>query len=56
MRALLRRNRPENGWQVLVVFLVYAAILVLLSLPFVLLKWPSSMGWMMWPYDTWPFG
>jgi protein-S-isoprenylcysteine O-methyltransferase Ste14 len=54
MRVLLRRDRPENGWQVLVVFLVYAAILVLLSLPFVLLKWPSSMGWMVWPYDTWP--
>jgi hypothetical protein len=56
MRVLLGRDRPENGRQVLVVFLVYAAILVLLSLPFVLLKWPSSMGWMVWPYDTWPFG
>jgi len=56
MRALFKRDRPENGWQVLVVFLAYAAILVLLSLPFVLLKWPSSMGWMTWPYDTWPFG
>ena len=55
MHALLKRDRPENGRQVLVVFLAYAAILVLLSLPFVVLKWPSSMGWMTWPYDTWPF-
>lgn len=56
MRVLLKRNRPENGLQVLVVFLVYSAILVLLSLPFVVLKWPSSMGWLLWPYNTWPFG
>jgi protein-S-isoprenylcysteine O-methyltransferase Ste14 len=55
MRALLNRDQPENGWQVLVVFLAYAAILVLLSLPFVVLKWPSSMGWMVWPYNAWPF-
>jgi protein-S-isoprenylcysteine O-methyltransferase Ste14 len=56
MRVLLRRDRPENGRQVLAVFLAYAAILVLMSLPFVLFKWPSSLGWMMWPYDAWPFG
>ena len=56
MRALLKQDRPENGAQVLVVFLAYAAILVLLSLPFVALKWPSSMGWMEWPYSSWPFG
>jgi hypothetical protein len=55
-RVLLGRDRPENGWQVLGVFLVYEALGVLLSLPFVLFKWPSSMGWMVWPYDAWPFG
>ena len=55
MRVVLKRERPENGKQVLLVFVVYAAILILLSLPFVVFKWPSSMGWMVWPYNMWPF-
>ena len=55
MRVVLKRDRPEKGVHVLRVFVVYAAILILLSLPFVVFKWPSSMGWMAWPYDVWPF-
>jgi len=31
-------------------------LLILFSLPFVVLKWLSSMGWMVWLYHTWAFG
>ena len=36
-------------------FLVYAGILILLSLPFVLLYLPGSLGWTEFPYNVWPF-
>ena len=49
LRLLLKKDRPENRWELLLTFLVYAAILVLLSLPFALLDWPSGCGWMGWP-------
>ena len=50
LRLLLRKDRPENRWELLT-FVVYAAILVSLSLPFVLLDWPPGRGWMDWPFD-----
>ncbi|MDH5704233.1 MAG: DUF1295 domain-containing protein [Aigarchaeota archaeon] len=55
IRILLKKDRPENGKEIIVTFLVYAAILVLLSLPFVILNWPPFLGWTEFPYNTWPF-
>jgi protein-S-isoprenylcysteine O-methyltransferase Ste14 len=49
IRLLLKKDRPENRWELLLTFVVYTAILVLLSLPFVLLDWPPGRGWMDWP-------
>ena len=51
MRILLRKDRPGNRKEHVVTFVIYATILVLLSLPFVLLNWPSR-GWMDWPSYT----
>jgi len=42
-------NRPETGEELLATFAVYAALLILLSLPFVLMDWPPGIGWSNWP-------
>ena len=55
IRILFKRDRPENGKEIFLTFLVYAAILVFLSLPFYLLGWPPSLGWTEWPFSMWPF-
>jgi len=55
IRILFKRDHPESGKEVIATFLVYAAILVLLSLPFVILNRPQGFGWSEWPYSTWPF-
>jgi protein-S-isoprenylcysteine O-methyltransferase Ste14 len=49
MRLLLKKDRPETGKELLAMFAVYAALLILLSLPFVLLDWPPGIGWSNWP-------
>ena len=49
IRLLLKKNRPETGKELLVTFAVYAVLLILLSLPFVLLDWPHGIGWSNWP-------
>lgn len=49
LRLLLRKDRPESGREVAITFVVYAAILVVLSLPFALFNWPSRYGWCDWP-------
>jgi len=49
MRLLLKKNRPETGEELLATFAVYAALLILLSLPFVLMDWPPGIGWSNWP-------
>ena len=49
MRLLLKKNRPETGKELLATFAVYAALLILLSLPFVLMDWPPGIGWSNWP-------
>jgi hypothetical protein len=51
LRILLKEDRPGNGKELVVTFVIYATILVLLSLPFVLLNWPTC-GWMDWPSYT----
>lgn len=48
IRLLLKKDRPENRKELLVTFVVYLAILVLLSLPFLLLDIPGYVGWGGW--------
>ncbi len=48
-RLLLRKDRPETRGDLLWVFIIYLAVVMLLSLPFVLLDWPPAGGWMNWP-------
>jgi len=49
-RWVLKADRPSKRSQLLVIFLVYAALLMLCSLPFVLLNWPPGLGWTSWPH------
>ena len=50
LRFVLRKERPENRWEVVLAYFIYLVILALLSLPFVLLNWPPGKGWMDWPF------
>jgi protein-S-isoprenylcysteine O-methyltransferase Ste14 len=54
MRRLLGRPWPESGGQVAAVVALYAAILVIASIPFVALDWPPRIGWWGFPYNVWP--
>jgi len=47
-RLVLRKNQPDSGWDLVWTFGIYLAVIMLLSLPFVLLEWPVA-GWMNWP-------
>ena len=51
IRLVLKKNWPETGKELMAAFAVYAALLILLSLPFVLLDWPPGIGWSGWPGD-----
>jgi protein-S-isoprenylcysteine O-methyltransferase Ste14 len=53
LRILLKTDRPENRGELFATLVIYAAIPALLSLPFVLLDWPSTYGWSDWPSYTW---
>jgi hypothetical protein len=37
------------------VIVVYAILLVLLSLPFLIAGWPPRGGWWAFPYNVYPF-
>jgi len=49
LRLVLRKEWPESGWDLLLTFAIYLVVVVLLSLPFIMLHWPSGGGWMDWP-------
>ncbi len=49
IRLLLGKDQPQNRWALVLTFVIYAAILMLLSLPFVVFDWPPGRGWMDWP-------
>jgi hypothetical protein len=53
-KLIMKKNSPETTGEVIGTLLLYSMILITLSLPFVLLKWPSSMGWSEWPYMLFP--
>ena len=48
-KLVLKKERPETGKELLATFAIYATLLVLLSLPFVLLDFPPGVGWSGWP-------
>jgi protein-S-isoprenylcysteine O-methyltransferase Ste14 len=50
LRLLLGKERPESGRELFLTFVIYATILIVLSLPYVLLGWPPGSGWMGWPF------
>jgi len=49
MRLVLKKDRPETAKELVAAFAVYATLLILFSLPFVLLGWPQGIGWSGWP-------
>ena len=49
IRILYKKSIPETGGEIACTFLVYTAILTVLSLPFLLLSWPPGLGWYSWP-------
>ena len=55
MRLVLRKKRPESGMEVAVTLALYAAILILLSVPFVVFHFPYRTGWWGFPYNVFPF-
>ena len=56
MRLVLRRSWPATGGQVAATIALYAAILIALSIPFVVFDWPPRIGWWGFPYNVWPLG
>lgn len=48
-RLILKKDRPKTRWDVLWTFVIYLALTMLLSLPFLFLDWPPT-GWMNWPF------
>lgn len=49
VRLVLKKDRPETTGDLVWTFVVYLAVIMLLSLPFVLFRWPPGGGWMDWP-------
>ena len=56
MRLVLGRPWPATGRQVAATIAVYALILIVLSVPFVVFDWPPRIGWWGFPYNVWPLG
>lgn len=54
-KLITKKNYPENTRDIITIFLLYSIILMLTSLPFILMSWPSPMGWSNWPFMLWPF-
>ena len=55
LRLALKKDRPETGKEVAIVLAVYAGLLILLSIPFVVFQWPPRGGWWGFPYNVFPF-
>lgn len=55
IRILFKKNQPENRKEIIATFAVYCLIFILLSLPFVVLKWIPGQMIGVWPYNVWPF-
>jgi protein-S-isoprenylcysteine O-methyltransferase Ste14 len=55
LQFVLKKERPETGKEVAIVLAVYAGLLILLSIPFVVFQWPPRGGWWEFPYNVSPF-
>jgi protein-S-isoprenylcysteine O-methyltransferase Ste14 len=55
LRFVLKKERPETGKEVAIVLAVYAGLLILLSVPFVVFQWPPESRWARFPYNVFPF-
>ena len=49
-RLIRRKDKSTSRWDLIWMFAIYLGIIMLLSLPFMLLDWPST-GWMNWPFS-----
>lgn len=49
-RLIVRKVKPDNRLDLIWVFVIYLALIMLLSLPFALFNWPPGGGWMDWPF------
>jgi protein-S-isoprenylcysteine O-methyltransferase Ste14 len=50
MRVVLGKDQPETGWELLLTFVVYGALVAALSLPFLVFAWPNGGSWATWPF------
>ena len=49
LKLVIKKDRPENRKELLVTFVVYLAIIILLSLPFLLFGILGNRPWDIWP-------
>ncbi|MEW5873029.1 MAG: DUF1295 domain-containing protein [Chloroflexota bacterium] len=49
-RLVRKKDQLENRLDLVWVFAIYLAVIVLLSAPFVFLDWPDSGSWVKWPF------
>jgi len=49
-KLVLKKDRPACGRDLLWTFIIYLAVIIVLSLPFVLFDWPSGGSWSDWPF------
>ena len=50
LHAVLGKDQPKTGWELLLTFVVYGALVAALSLPFVVFAWPNGGSWVTWPF------
>jgi protein-S-isoprenylcysteine O-methyltransferase Ste14 len=49
-KLILRKDRPEKGWDLLWAFVIYLGVVMMFSLPFILFNWPAGGSWSDWPF------
>lgn len=49
-RLILKKDRLTSGWDLLWTFIIYLAVIVVLSLLFVIFDFPPSGSWAEWPF------
>ena len=49
-RLILKKDKPTSGWDFLWTFIIYLAVIVVLSLPFVIFDFPPGGSWAEWPF------
>jgi protein-S-isoprenylcysteine O-methyltransferase Ste14 len=49
-RLIRGKERPDTRCDLIWTFAIYLSVICLLSLPFVVLDWPTGGGWVNWPF------